>query len=333
MTNIFISSKMPELEPEREIAKETLLSLGFKETEVIMWEDFPARPNPPEDVFLRKVESSQMFILILWKEYSKQVVEEFRKAKKCGIPILVFIKKLRSDWKERQEPQVQELIDSEIRPYLSWKDFRTLSELRSLLREAIITELCQHLEKPFLSHSSQDLYELGEHIAASSKSRVYLLARSLILITGPRPYLSNSPIEYEKSHFDCLMNIVEESKKGRIRFFCGYTIQLTLKELTDYPLIRELSRERLTRLFNDSSANDRQSKFTLATPPVIWEPSFTFIVGDDRFAIWFKDPKNPEIYPCISAEESKIATALIHIFEDVCQQKPLQVLLEELQLT
>jgi hypothetical protein len=207
-----------------------------------------------------------MFILILWKEYSKQVVEEFRKAKKCGIPILVFLKELRSNYKERQDPQVRELIDSEIRAHLSWKDFRTLSEFRSLLREALITELCQHLEKPFLSHSSQDLYELGERIAASAKSRVYLLARSLILITGPRPYLSNSPIEYEKSHFDCLMNKVEESKKGRIGFFCGYTIQLTLKELADYPQIRELSRERLTRLFNDSSANDEQSKFTLVTP-------------------------------------------------------------------
>ena len=328
MTVAFISSRIRELEVEREVAKETLLSMGFGE--ILMWEDIPGQSRPPKDVFLKNIGRSRIFIMILWKEFSDDVIEEFERAERKGIPILIFIKETRTSWGEKRDPRLQKFIDSI--STLSWKPFRKMSEFRSVLKEAVMMELFEHLETPFLSHSHKDLYELGEEIASSAKSRLTLLARSLILITGPRPYISDTPTKYEKSHYDCLMRLFHKAKEGRIKFSCGYLIPTTVKELTDHPKIREFAKEKLTQLFNSSSMKDSQSLFTLVTPSPEWTPLFTFIVGDDRFAIWFKDPANPEIYSCISSEDPTIATALIHIFEFVCEQKPLNLLVEELQL-
>lgn len=329
MSIAFISSRIWELEAERETAKETLYSLGFKE--VIVWEELPGRPSPPRKSFLKEVDRSKIFILILWKEYSEAAVREYKRAKSRQIPILVFIKKPQRE--EKLDPKLREFVDTEISQSLSWKEFEKLSEFRESLKKAVNDLLFEHLEIPFLSHSRKDLYELGEDIAASAKRRIVLMARSLILVTGPRPYASDSPIGYEKSHYDCLLEIARNAKEGKIKFSCGYVVPYIRKELLDHPKVRSFARENLSKLVNDSCKKVPQSLFILATPPPTWDPFFTFIVGDNRFAIWFKDPADPEIYACISSDDQTIANALVHIFESVCRQKSLEPLLKELQLS
>lgn len=327
MIKAFISSRLQELEAERDVAKETLESeMGISS---FSWEYAPPRSSSP-DWAMKEIDDSDMFILIIWKEYSEKVIKkEFGRAKTRGIPILIFIKEIRGDWEEKRDPRLQKFIDSI--SLLSWKTFRKMSEFRSILKHAVMAELEDRLKTPFLSHSHKDLYELGEDIASSANTRVFLLARSLILITGPRPYISDIKTEYETLHYDGLMSIVEKAKEGKIKFSCSYLVQKTVDELTNSK-VKEFAKERLLQLFNDSSMTNPQSLFTLASPPPEWDSFFTFIVGDDRFAIWFKDPANTEIYSCISSKDRTIATALIHIFESQCKQKPLNILLKELQL-
>ena len=319
----FISSRTKELEPEREIAAETLLSMGF---EVAMWEKTPATSKLPREVFLKEVERSQIFILILWKEYSENVVEEFNRARRMDIPILAFVKKIEDD--EKRQDELSTFISERLQ--YRWKEFRKLKELRERLREAVMTTLFEHFKKPFLSHTRKELYELGEDIALSARRRVVLLARSLILITGPRPYMSDDPIFYEKTHHETLSKLVEKARKGDIAFSAGYLINPTKEEIALNPNMKEYVKKNLSYLL--LCTQEVGSKFSLLTPPLEWNPPFTFIIGDNRFAIWFKDPMEPETYACISSEDKVIADALVHIFTKYCKSKSLDVLCEELIL-
>ena len=332
MSIAFISSAIKELESEREVAKETLLSLGFQE--IILWEDLPAQSHPPREVFLREVDRSKIFILILWQKYSGKVIEEIERARKRQIPILVFIKNIKEDWGEKQDPKLQNFIDSLTHPssWCSWKSFRKLSEFRLALIEAVMSSLFERLETPFLTHSRKDIYEYVEKIASSARKRVILLARSLILITGPRPYLSDTPIDYEKSTYVCLLKLFQKAKGGQIKFSSGYLIPTTITELITYPKLKDFAKKQLSKLFDNSSSRKPQSLFSLATTSTERDLFFTFIVGDDQFATWFKDPFNPELDICISSKDRIVADALVHIFEEHCKVKPLKTLLGELQL-
>ncbi len=94
--------------------------------------------------------------------------------------------------------------------------------------------------------------------------------------------------------------------------------------------MREFVKNNLSSLL--SSVQERNSKFSLSTPPSKWNPPFTYIVGDNRFAIWFKDPTDPETYACISSEDRIVADVLSHIYRNNCGQKSLDILCEELGL-
>jgi len=332
MSIVFISSAIKELESEREVAKETLLSLGFKE--IILWEDLPAQSRPPREVYLGEVDHSKIFISILWQEYSSEVIREIERAKKRKIPILVFIKKIQEDWGEKRDPKLQKFIDSLTHPssWCSWKSFRKLSKFRLALTEAVMSSLFERLETPFLTHSRKDIYEYVERIVSSARKRVILLARSLILILGPRPYLSDTPIDYEKSTYECLLNLFQKAKGGHIKFSSGYLIPTTKAELITYPALKDFVKKQLSKLFDNSFKKNPKSRFSLATPSPERSLLFTFIIGDDQFAIWFKDPSNPELDICISSKNRMVADTLVHIFEENCKVKTLETLLEELQL-
>lgn len=185
------------------------------------------------------------------------------------------------------------------------------------------------IKKPLIYHSRPDVYKLGTDIASKAEKRVVLLARSLILILGPRPYLSEYPEPYEKIHYETLIKTVESAKKGEKIFYCGYIQELTKRELNINPGIKDVVKKRLEDLYRN---NNEQSKFKLWTTGSDFKPILAFIVGDDHFAIWFNDPGNPATYVCISAEDPIIALALIHIFEQQCKETSLEDAKTELEL-
>jgi hypothetical protein len=180
------------------------------------------------------------------------------------------------------------------------------------------------MQPTFLSHSRRDLYLLGADIASQATTRVYLLARSLILLTGPRPYGLSPGVDYEESHQDALRAVLEKARGGRIRFACGYLIPTTREEIREYPQLRDTVKRRLIDLHDAAHG----THFSITTPGR-WSQPFTFIVGDNRFAIWFRDPAQ-DVYICISSEDKTVATGLVNIFDNECKAKALEALLGEL---
>ena len=92
---VFISSVVRGYEKYREAAAEAVETLGYQ---VSRSEDFPARPDTPQQACLGEIRGSDAVILLLGEKYgAKQdsglsaTQEEYNEAKKNNIPVLVFI--------------------------------------------------------------------------------------------------------------------------------------------------------------------------------------------------------------------------------------------------
>lgn len=103
---VFISSATRELEPEREIAAETLTSM---QVDPFLFELLPAMNDSPEAAFCDAVEESDIFIILLWKSLTKAVEQEYYLAAKKSKPILVLVKTLTEN--EQREDELQCLLD------------------------------------------------------------------------------------------------------------------------------------------------------------------------------------------------------------------------------
>lgn len=92
---VFVSSVVRDYEKYREAAAEAVETLGYQ---VSRSEDFPARPDTPQQACLGEIRGSDAVILLLGERYgAKQdsglsaTQEEYNEAKKNNIPVLVFI--------------------------------------------------------------------------------------------------------------------------------------------------------------------------------------------------------------------------------------------------
>lgn len=123
------------------------------------------------------------------------------------------------------------------------------------------------------------------------------------------------------------MNLFQKTKGGHIKFSCGYLIPTTKAELITHPVLKDFAKKQLSKLFDNSFKKNPKSLFSLATPSHERSLLFTFIIGDDQFAIWFKDPYNPELDICISSKDRIVVDTLVHIFEKNCKVKNLKTIL------
>ena len=75
--NVFVSSSQIELENEREIVAEVVNSINLQP---VLFELNSALSSAPNRAFLKDVANCDIFVLILWKSFSKAVQEEYKKA-------------------------------------------------------------------------------------------------------------------------------------------------------------------------------------------------------------------------------------------------------------
>jgi len=143
---VFVSSTTGEahleaLDKERDAAKTTIEELGL--TRAWVWEEGAATASPPPDVYLPAVRNSDIFILILGKDVTKAVTDEYNTASgDSPKPILVFVKL------DQQGQAPESRMSSAAKDFLakikkehSYKTFITLEELKFELKKALCNEL------------------------------------------------------------------------------------------------------------------------------------------------------------------------------------------------
>lgn len=131
LTKTFISSKIDELEEERKQASIGIFESG---SEPICWENFPPKDRPAPEVMIDKLDSCHIYLGIFSSRYSEPTVKEYRRARELNIPILCFIKNIKTR-DSKLEELVYEFKDKE--KGITYKTFSTPVELKYMVKESV----------------------------------------------------------------------------------------------------------------------------------------------------------------------------------------------------
>lgn len=132
---VFISSRMAELQPERELVRAEL-----DKDNIDAWvfeKDAGSRPESIQQTFLKELGESDLYIGIFWRGYGPYTIEEYEYAREQGIPTLIYEKRL--DIENRRDPELQDFLkgigDVESGHTIQW--FNTPEELAECLKTDI----------------------------------------------------------------------------------------------------------------------------------------------------------------------------------------------------
>jgi hypothetical protein len=150
---VFISSRMEELAPERHIVK-----IALDDLEVNAWifeKDAGARPHSIQKTYLEEVETSDIYVGIFWKGYGKYTIDEFRHAQKLYKPCLIYEK---SEALEERDPQLQEFLDevNKVETGLTVRWFDTPDQLGIIIKQDIAAWLVNKARKPGFVHGQSN---------------------------------------------------------------------------------------------------------------------------------------------------------------------------------
>src|SRR5262245_9521944 len=104
---VFVSSKMQELAPERQVLKAALDVLKVEAW--VFEDDAGARPLSIEKAFLEEVEAADLYIGLFWKGYGDYTIEEYEHARKLGKDCLIYEK--RAALNGQRDPRLQAFLD------------------------------------------------------------------------------------------------------------------------------------------------------------------------------------------------------------------------------
>jgi hypothetical protein len=125
---VFISSVIPGLERERNVAERTIQTLELLPNRFETW---PAHPEKPRDLSLKEVADSEIYILILGDSISKITIDEYKTARsKIPKRILVFVKDV-------QRKSDAEAFFNKIKNECTYKKFSTDDELSKEIKKGI----------------------------------------------------------------------------------------------------------------------------------------------------------------------------------------------------
>ncbi len=325
---IFISSSERELEHEREIASEVISSMNLHP---ILFELYPALSSSPNDAFLEEVQSSDIFVLLLWKSLSDAVKLEYYKAIEKHKPILIFVKNLEFDEKrsdellEFMEQFSQENVKQSIK-ISSWRSFRTLKSLKESLKDSVSYEISKFYKEPMHTLSREEMYDLGTHIMRHAQKRLFIFQRTPTLFLGLKnryksnSYSTESYSIYEKRFQDTLTEWIEK-KHGceDIEFVYIFDSELTRQEIKEFfsdnkgqNNIEEI-KKRIEKYKKLEEETNYRFTFTSLDTPI----SGPLIIGDNRYAIWILGSDDAISF---SQEDEKISSILVRMIKTHCQK-------------
>ena len=169
---IFVSSVQKELENERISVAEIITTDSFLSAHCIpvLYEYEPAAPNKALSGALKYLDSSDIYIILIWNEYGQVekgmsvTHHEYKRAKKNKFPILIYIK---GSNEARRDESVKKKLIKEIRnDSYKYKRFTNYKELQSEVRLSLV----KILEEQHGIRPSSDENEIAEQtIEATSK--------------------------------------------------------------------------------------------------------------------------------------------------------------------
>jgi hypothetical protein len=150
---VFVSSVMAaeDLQTERDCARDAVAEIDL--TVPWLFEYSPAEPDPAPVAYLREVQTSDVLIAVVSNSHSKAVQDEWETAEGKRIPILAFVRRLDDETKAttgRRQAQTW------LRDRVKYRLFESTSELRDLIKEALVAELVRGYRKYRLSRPDFD---------------------------------------------------------------------------------------------------------------------------------------------------------------------------------
>lgn len=132
---IFVSSKMQELAPEREIIKETLRELNIDAW--LFEEDAGAQSHPIKQSYEKEIDNADLYIGLFWRDYGEYTIEEFNYATGRKIDCLIYQKQL--DIEENRDSKLQAFLDkiSDVETGLTVQWFQNSKELQEGLKRDV----------------------------------------------------------------------------------------------------------------------------------------------------------------------------------------------------
>ena len=187
----------------------------------------------------------------------------------------------------------------------------------------------EQLSSPFQASGKRSLFLKGTELVRRAQSRVALVAKTPIILMGPRPYDgTNSPVSYEAEQYATYLALIERSSNGNSPdFLCVASRPRVLEDVRAYhqtPLPGRMrsSYERIhSRSADVVPASRMRFRWHEDASPM------TFLVCDDDFMIWFKDGSGESVW--ITAHDEVIARALFSRAESTALRRNLDDVLHE----
>ena len=189
---IFISSKMEELAPERAAVKSALSEMQIDP--FVFETDAGARPNSIRTTYLRQLDEADLYIGIFWKGYGKYTIDEFDHARAKGKDCLIYEKREGIDGS--RDPALQEFLDriGQVEGEVTIRWFWRPEELAGFIKQDVAgwqTDIVRRarlprVATPFQAPPQSDRYVDRVQLHSSLKTAV------LPLKPGDRPSLTRA---------------------------------------------------------------------------------------------------------------------------------------------
>ena len=161
---VFVSSKMQELAPEREAIKSALRELHIDA--FVFESDAGARPGTIRQTYLQELDDSDLYIGLFWNNYGEYTIDEFESARAANKDCLIYEK--REAIQGVRDPALQTFLDrlEKVETGLTMHRFHRLDELGAFVKEDVArwqadvvrrTRLSQHTV-PFQAPPRSDRY-------------------------------------------------------------------------------------------------------------------------------------------------------------------------------
>lgn len=137
--HVFISSKMVELQEEREMLHKLLPQLGNDLINLRAWvfeDDAPASNQTIREVYLDALRSSVLYIGLFWNQYGAWTIDEFDRATEWGIDRHIYVKNVDAD---QRDPQLEAFLESQsgVVSGITPKWYTDLDDLRNKISTSI----------------------------------------------------------------------------------------------------------------------------------------------------------------------------------------------------
>lgn len=145
--DIFISSKMVELKPERDALYKLLPSLDYGDIKLRAWvfeEDAPAAEQSIRQIYLKALQNSALYLGLFWNLYGEWTIDEFDRAGEWGIERHIYVKDVDAD---QRVPQLADFLNKngDVQGGLTAKWFKTADELCAAVKASIDAWIVERL--------------------------------------------------------------------------------------------------------------------------------------------------------------------------------------------